>query len=200
MLAPKIARKMVDKSQKAVRQQRLSDAEAFLKSAVQEYPKYAEAWFDLAQVYEKQERAEEAYGIYHEAIQADRLYVKPYLRLAQLALARQQWREAVDMSEQVLTLDPITLIEGYYINALAHLNLSELEIAETRARRGQRLDFMNRCPQFYLILANILALRRDNAGSMRELRNYLKAAPNSSNAELVRSQLRKMEEQARAGG
>jgi len=110
MLAPKSARKMVDQSQKAIRKQRLSVAEAFLKSAVQEYPKYAEAWFELGQVYERQERVEEAYGIYNEAIRADRLYVKQYLRLAELASDRQQWREAVDMSEQALTLDPITLV------------------------------------------------------------------------------------------
>jgi hypothetical protein len=200
MLAPKSARKMVDQSLKAVRKNRLSDAEAFLKSAVQEYPQYAEAWFELGLIYERQDRVEEAYGRYYEAIQADKLYVKPYLRLAELAAVRHQWREAVDMSEQVLTLDPVTSLDGYYVNALAHLNLSELEIAETRARRGQRLDFSKRYPQFHLILADILALRRDTAGSIRELRTYLDVAPNSSNAANVRSQLRKMEEQAKAGG
>lgn len=197
MMAPKSARKLVDQSEKALRKNRFSDAEAFLKSAVKEYPKYSEAWFELGQLYERQERDKEAYDVYHQAIEADRLYVKPYLRLAQLALARQQWRDAADLSGEVLTLDPITLVGGYYVNAVAHLNLSELEIAETRARRGQRLDFSNRYPQLHLVLANILALRLDTAGSIKELRNYLRAAPDAPNTPLIRSQIRKMEEQSK---
>jgi tetratricopeptide (TPR) repeat protein len=198
LLAPKAAKKSLEQGQKAVSKQRFSEAEAHFKSAIQEYPKYAEAWFDLGLIYEHQERPDKANEAYSEAVKADKLYVRPYVRQAYLAYARQNWREAADLAEKALALDPVTLVESYFVSALSNLNIGELDLAEKRAREGQRMDFSKRFPQFYLILANVFMLRQDTAGSARELRSYLRFAPNASNANLVRSRLQKLEDQGKA--
>jgi hypothetical protein len=80
---------------------------------------------------------------------------------------------------------------------VANLNIGELDLAEKRARQGQRMDFSKRFPQFYLVLANVFIMRQDLAGSARELRSYLKFAPNASNAGLVRSRMEKLEAQSK---
>jgi tetratricopeptide (TPR) repeat protein len=197
LLAPKAAKKSLEQGQKAATKERFSEAEERFKSAIQEYPKYAEAWFDLGLIYEHQERLDKAHEAYSEAVKADQLYVRPYLRLAYLATARQNWREAADLTEKAIALDPVTLVDSYFVSALAHLNIGELDLAEKRAREGQRMDFSKRFPQFYLVLANIFMLRQDSAGSARELRSYLKIVPNAPNANLVRSRLKKLEEQGK---
>jgi tetratricopeptide (TPR) repeat protein len=197
LLAPKAAKKSLERGQKAVSKDRFSEAEEHFRSAIQEYPKYAEAWFDLGLIYERQERLDKANEAYSEAVKADELYVRPYIRLAYLAYDRKNWQEAADLTEKALALDPVTLVESYFVSALAHLNIGELDLAEKRARQGQRMDFSKRFPQFYLILANVFILRQDASGSVRELRSYLKAAPNASNASLVRSRLQKLEDQGK---
>jgi len=195
LLAPKSAKKAVEQGRKAVQKEKFAEAEELFKSAIRTYPKYAEAWFDLGLIYEHQEHAEEATNAYREAIRSDELFLKPYIRLAQYASAHQDWRAAADLTEKVISLDPVTRIEAYLICSLAHFNLSELDLSEKRAREGQRMDFSKQFPQFYLILANVFAIRQDSAGSARELRSYLKSAPNASNASLVRSRLQKLEEE-----
>jgi tetratricopeptide (TPR) repeat protein len=197
LLAPKAAKKFLEQGQKAVRKKKLSEAEENYKSAIQAYPKYAEAWFALGLIYESQERMDQASEAYREAVKADALYVRPYLRLAHLAYQQKNWREAADMTEKVLSLDPVTLVESYFISALANYNIGELDLAEKRAEQGQRMDFSKSLPQFHLILANVFIMRQDSAGSVRELRSYLKAAPNASNAGLVRSHLEKLEAQSK---
>jgi tetratricopeptide (TPR) repeat protein len=197
LMAPKSAKKSVNQAQKAVRKKNLPVAETLLKAAVGEYPKYAEAWFTLGQVYEDLNRKQDAQESYRKSIVADKAYVNPYMRLAYMALKEQQWKESSNLSRSVLALDPVTLPEAYYINALANLNLSELDLAEESARHGQRLDMTNQFPQFHLILANVFAHRDDTANSIRELKTYLRMAPNSSNAGLVRSRLQELEAQAK---
>lgn len=197
LMAPKSARKSASQARKAVHKKNLPEAETLLKAAVHEYPKYAEAWLALGQVYEDQNRKLDAQEAYRQAVVADKAYVKPYMQLAYMALKEKQWKESLDLSRSVLALDPVTLPEAYYINALANLNLSELDLAEESARHGQRLDMMNQFPQFHLILANVFANRDDTANSIRELKTYLRVAPNSSNAGLVRSRLRELEAQAK---
>jgi lipopolysaccharide biosynthesis regulator YciM len=194
LLVPKSAKKSVENARKAVQRQKGADAEGLFKSAIQEYPKYAEAWFDLGSLYEDQGRIVEARDAYREAVHADALYLKPYIRLGQLALAGRNWREASDLVDKALELDSINLVEAYLVSALAHFNLSEFDLSEKRARLGQRMDFSHRYPQLYLVLANISAVRKDYDGCVRELKSYLKSAPNAPDASFIRARVQQLEE------
>lgn len=196
LLVPKSARKSAENARKAAQKQNPAQAEALFKSAIQEYPKFAEAWFDLGSLYETRGRTDEALDAYREAMKADALYLKPYIRLAQLAAAGQNWREASDLVDKALELDSFNIVEAYLVSALAHYNLSELELSEKRARQGLRMDVSHRFPQLSLILANICAVRKDYDGYVHELKNYLKLAPHAPDASLVRARVQKLEEDA----
>ena len=189
LLAPKEAKKSVEKGKKAFQKKKYEESESLLKSAIAAYPNYAEAWFQLGQLYQYQQRNEEARKAFAKAKETDPLYVSPYVWLGLLASREKKWQEAADFTEQALALDPITFPEVYYVNALANYNLRNLDLAEKRARQEQRLDGAHQFPRVHLILANIMSARNDTGGSIEEMRSYLKYAPNAEDAALVRSRL-----------
>jgi hypothetical protein len=197
LMAPKAARNSLEQAQRALQNKRFDDAERFLRSAVREYPRYPEALFLLGEVCERSNRAEEARGLYYSAIKADPMNANPYLRLAKLAAMGKRWREAADLSEELLKLDPVALLDCYFINALAHLNLNELDLADRRAAEAQRMDFSNQFPQFCLIRASVFAQRQDSAAAVRELQQYLQIAPHASNAMAVRAHIHELEQPPR---
>jgi tetratricopeptide (TPR) repeat protein len=189
MLAPKEARKAVERATKALKKEKYNEAQALLKSAIGIYAENAEAWYMLGETYYLQNRNREARDSYTKAIAVDKIFVRPYLRLARFAMTDGDWKSGVDLTDEALRLDPIAFPEAYYLNALANFNAENLEAAERSARKGQRLDFDHQYPQMHLILANILSIKQDAAGSMEEMRKYLKAAPKAEDAILVRARL-----------
>jgi len=197
MLAPKGARKSMEKALKAFEKEKFDEAEDLLKSAINDYPDYGEAWFNLGQVFHKQGRKQEARDAYVRSMETDKLFVRPYIGLGWLSLSERKWQEAVDFTEQALALDPITFPEVYYMSALANLQLNRLDMAEKRARQEQRLDPKHQIPQTYLILATVLARKNDTEGTIAELQDYLKYAPNAEDAAEIRSLLKKNEQLAK---
>jgi tetratricopeptide (TPR) repeat protein len=177
LLAPKSAKKAMDKAKEALRKDRINDSEKYLKSAIAIYPKYGEAWFHLGRLYQTQNRFKEARDAYAKAIEIDTLYVQPYIWLGWLSAAEQKWQETADISERALALDPATFPEAYYLNALAAFNLKDPVVAEKRARQAEQLDSENRYPKVHLILASILSSRNDIVGLIEELRKYVKYSP-----------------------
>ena len=186
LMAPKDVRKSIERASKALKDSKFGEAEELLKASLEKYPKSAEAWFLLGQVYHLQERNEDAEESYGKAIDLDSFFVRPYIPLARLALAQKSWDEAAELTDKALNLDPVTFPEAYLLNALSHYYLEDLDAAERSARRGRRIDFANQYPQMHLILANILARKNDEPGSLQEMRLYLKAAPGAADAPLVR--------------
>jgi tetratricopeptide (TPR) repeat protein len=177
LLAPKAAKKAMEKAKVALRKDRLSDSEKYLKSAIALYPKYAEAWFQLGRLYQAQRRIKEARDSFTKAIESDNLYVNPYVWLGRISAAEQNWQDAADLTERALALDPVAFPEAYYLNALANFNLKRLVPAEKSARQAERLDSAHHFPKLHLVVASIFAGRNDIVGSIEELRKYLKYGP-----------------------
>jgi hypothetical protein len=200
LMAPKAAQKSFELSIAAIQKGKFDEAERSLRSAVNEYPRYPEASYLLGEICERSQRTDEARSLYYGAIKADPMFAKAYLRLAKLAVVEKRWQEAADLSEKLLKLDPVALVECYFVNSLAHLNLNDMSLAEERALEGRRIDFSNQFPQFDLILAQIYAVRKDSAGAVRELRQYLQIAPQAPNASAVRVHLHELEHSARMDG
>jgi tetratricopeptide (TPR) repeat protein len=199
LLAPKPARKLLERALKALQKNKFEEAEPLLNKAVQVYPKYAEAWLTLGGLQQKTKRYEEARSSYSRAVEADGLYVGPLVRLTQIAMMEKNWQQAADLSNQALDLDPVSFPEAYYMNALANFNLDRLEIAERRAIQEQRLDQEHRFPRVHLILADIFAKRNDWTESSRQLQTYLKVAPNAPDTDFIRTQLREREKLPKSG-
>ena len=199
LLAPKKAKKSLEKAVKAFDAGKLAESETETKSAIQLYPEYAEAWAHLGFLYRKQQRNEEAREALKRAIAADEKYVNPYVQLAWVESREQKWPEAAELTEKALALDPIHLTDAHFLSALANHNLRNLELAENRAKQTVRLDTGHLFPRVHLILASIAAGRDDHNGAIMEMRNYLQYAPEAPDAQSVREKLQEEERLAKSG-
>jgi len=189
LLAPKKAKKAFDRARKAVKKENFDEAEEALQSAIVAYPEYGEAWFELGQLYRQTQRPEQARDAYLKAVGFDEVFVQPYVGLSWILAMEKKWEETADLAEKVLELDPINFPEAYFLSALANHYLDNLDLAEKSARQLQRLDPEHQYPKVFLVLSNIYAKKSDELSSIKELRNYLRHAPDAEDADKVRSLL-----------
>ncbi len=199
MMAPKEAKKSVERADKAMKKNNPAEAEKHLRAAVESCPKYASAWFKLGLVYEQQRQVEGARDAFMKAIAADEKFVNPYFRLARLAGIERKWQEVADITDKALALDPLDFPEGYFFNALAYHAMNKLDIAERSARKAQRLDSLHRIPRVNLLLADILEKRQDWAGCKEQLQAYLNFSPTPADAEHVRMKLQRLDQLSKSG-
>jgi tetratricopeptide (TPR) repeat protein len=193
-LAPKDARKDYEKGLEAVRKNKPDEAQKEFEKAVELYPKYAAAWFELGKVNEQQNQEDAARKAYAKALTADSKYLNPYERLYLMAFKAEKWQELADTTDHVLRINPYDFPSSLYYNAVANLQLKNLDLAEQSARAAVKLDSAHRIPKTGYVLGLILAVKRDFAESARYLRGYLAAAPNAPDADQVRKQLGQVEQ------
>jgi tetratricopeptide (TPR) repeat protein len=189
MQAPKEAKKAYEKGVNALKKDKFDEAERELQKAVGLYPEYATAWQDLGYVYERKDKIEDARAAYEKALKADAKFVKPYIQLAGIYAREQKWQEVVDATDRVLRLNPFDYPGAYFYNAVANLNLQNLDAAEKSAREGLKQDELHRIPKLEHVLGVVLAQKNDLAGASEHMNAYLKFAPNAKDADFVRNQL-----------
>jgi tetratricopeptide (TPR) repeat protein len=189
LLAPKKARKALDRARKAVEKEKFDEAEEAFNSAVLAYPKYGEAWFELGQLYRQTQRDTDARDAYLKAIGCDEVFVQPYVGLSWISALEKKWEETADLANKVIELDPINFPEAHFLSALSNHYLDNLDLAEKSARQLQRIDPEHKYPKVFLVLSNIYAKKSDEMSSIEELRNYLRHAPDAEDAEAIRSLL-----------
>jgi tetratricopeptide (TPR) repeat protein len=188
-LAPKDAGKAYQRGLDALKKNKADDAEKEFEKAVDLYPKFAAAWFELGRVHERFAHMEEARYAYTQSIAADSKFVFPYERLYLLGFKESKWKEVADNSDRVQRLDPMDYPAAYYYNAIANLQLNNLEAAEKSARQSVTLDTKGANPQGMYVLGVILARKKDYTGAAENLRAYLKAAPDGKEAGDARKHL-----------
>jgi Flp pilus assembly protein TadD len=191
-LAPDPARKALEKGMEALKKKNPDDAQKELKKAVEIYPTYAVAWFQLGRVYESRSHWKEATDAYRKSIAADAKYLYPYERLYLVTSHLESWPEVRDVTASVIRLDPVDFPRAYYFSALANLNLNDMDAAEKSARQAVRLDLATN-PRAGYVLGVILARKQAFSEAADLLRGYLKAAPNSVEADTVKQQLAALE-------
>jgi Flp pilus assembly protein TadD len=191
-LAPAEARKSFEKGEAATKKRNFDEAQKDFKKAVDIYPKYAVAWLYLGRTYELRRRFKEAMDAYRQSIAADDKYLYPYERLYILTANGQAWPEVLEITGKVIHLDPVDFPRAYYFNAIANLQVNELEKAEKSAREAVRLDLAGN-PRAGYVLGVILARNQKFAESAQLLRAYLQAVPVSPDTEQVKQQLAVLE-------
>lgn len=194
--APKDAKKAYEKGREALKKKKLADAQKELQKAVTAYPKYAAAWYELGRAHEAQNNAEEARKCYASSLEADGKFLYPYMQMAGLAARDRKWQEVADTTDRLIRLDPVDFPQAFFYNSVANYNLGKIEAAEKSAREAQKLDTAHRFPKVNHLLGIILADRRDYGAAAEQMRNYLKFAPNATDAATVRGQLSELEKLA----
>lgn len=197
-VAPKDARKAFESGLAAANKGKTDEAQKNFKRAVEIYPKYAQAWLELGKADEAKSQVEEARRAYAQALAADPSYIYPYERLYLLALHQADWQGLAENTDRVLRLNPYDFPGAYYYNAVAYLQLKKNDLAEKSALQALALDPQHHNPRIHYILGLILANRRDFADAAQNLKVFLAASPNASDAPTIRKQLAEIERSARA--
>ena len=196
LAAPKGARKSLQKGLDLEKKRKIAEAQASLQEAVDAYPRFAEGWFELGRVQAVQGQFDAARESFDHAIQSDSGYVPPYIEISMLELRAQKWQELADITDKAVRLDPFGFPQEFFFNAVANYNLHRVDAAEQSARRAEKLDTRHQIPQVSHLLGTILADRHDFAAAAAEMRDYLKFAPQATDAAAVRSQLDELEKAA----
>lgn len=176
-LAPKEAQKSYEKGLDAIRRHLPDLAQKEFARAAGIFPRFAAAWFELGKVFEQRGHRGEARNAYAQAIAADDDFLNPFERLYLMDTRESRWQEAADASSRVLHRDPYEFPSAYYINALANLQLQNLDAAERSAREAGRLHGDTREPRANYILGLVLARQGHLAEAADCLRMFLSAAP-----------------------
>lgn len=191
--APKDAKKAYDKGHKAIANNKLPEAQLDLEKAVQLYPQYAAAWLDLGWLCSQRGQLDKAQEAFTQARTADGMFVPAFVGLASVSVRQSKWQEAAEMSARATQLDGVDYPAAFFYNSLANYRLGNLAEAERSARKAETLGAQHAFPQLNLLLGTMLAQRGEYADAADQLRAYLKAVPNASNADKVRQQLAEVE-------
>jgi len=192
--APKNAKKAYENGRKELAKQKWANAQTQLQKAVEMYPEYAAAWYELGRSLEQQNKAAEAREAYQKAVAADAKFVNPYIQLAGLAGRENKWPEVADTTGRIIKLNPFDFPVAYFYNAVAHLNLQNLDAAEKSAQEAVKLDTQHRFPKASHLLGIILAQKGDFSGATKHLQGYLSLlAPNAEETNLVKKQIAEVE-------
>ncbi len=192
-LAPKDAKKEVEKGFSALKKDKLDEARKEFQKAIDVYPKFATAWVELGKIQERQNDFEAARQSYAKALEADNKLVTPYLAMASMAAREQKWQEVSQQTELVLRLNPVDFPQAYLLNSMSNYYLKNMDAAEKSAREGLHHDAEHRYPKMNEVLGVVLANKRDYAGAAEQLRQYLHYASDSSDADLARRELADIE-------
>jgi tetratricopeptide (TPR) repeat protein len=189
LMAPKEAKKALEKARNALKKNKLPDALKELEIAVAAHPKFAEAWYELGRVQSMQNNLEAAKASYQKSLDSDDKFVRPYLGLAQMEAQQQRWVEVKQLTEKVIKLNRYDFPVAFFYGAVANYNLRDNDEAEKLCRSGIEADQYHSLPKMSHLLGMILAGKQDYKGASEHLSAYVKFAPKATDIETVKQQL-----------
>jgi len=160
----------------------------FEKAAALE-PAYFAAWIAIGAADEASEEWAHAEAAYRKALEVNASTPEPYLRIARLAARNDNWRLAADYSEAAIGLSPQELVEGYSLCALANFKLGRMDVAESSAGAGLRIDAANDYPVLWLVAALADAERKRYSEAASKLERYLALVPKAEAIPEVKQEL-----------
>ena len=186
-LAPKDAKKAYDKGKEALAKNKPDEAEKQLSKAVELYPKYATAWYELGRAHMAQQKLDVARTDFQHALDADSKFVSPYESLAQMAASENKWQDVADITDRVLRMNPVDFPQSYYYNAVANLNLRNLDAAEKSANELIKRDLGKVNPKVYHIMGLIHAQKGQWSDAATNLHKYIDEAKPGSGVDVAKS-------------
>ena len=188
-MAPKDAQKAYEKGREKASKEKWDEASQLIAKAVEIYPRYAVAWNDLGRVQLRQNNPTQARHSFEQSVIADPKYVNPYRSLAELDTREQLWQPLIDVTNQLLALNPVSFPDAWMRNALAHYYLRNFASAEKSARQGLKVDDQHQLPRLELLLGVVLAQERNYTEAATHIQNFLKVATQPAEIEEAQKQL-----------
>ena len=191
--APDAARKAFEKGLKEESKNKLDEAQKLFEKAVGIYDRYAVAWFELGRVQVQKNDEAGARHSFAQSLAADSRYVNPYRILAQMAAKEKQWPAVVEQTSKILELNPVSFPDAWFLNALGHLFLQDLDGAEKSARQGLRLDEQHHFPKFEYLLGMVLADKHNYTEAADHMRRYIALSTAPPDIEAGKKELAQIE-------
>jgi tetratricopeptide (TPR) repeat protein len=204
-LAPPAAKKAFEKGLEQGKKNKWEDAEKSFAKAVQIYPRYATAWYQLGRLQLRNQlsspspsqpptpSAQSAKHSFEQSIAADPKYVDPYEGLAQLAMAAHEWPDVIEITNKLVSLNPVNFPDAYYDNAIANYNLKNFDDAEKSALLGVRVDDAHQIPKLQYLLAMILLRKQNYQGAAEHMQQFLSLAKGRDDIELGKKGMAEIE-------
>ena len=194
-IAPKKARKELERGVRASEARKLPEARAHFEKAVRIYPCYARAQVDLALTLMQERDSPQAEAPLKKAMECDPDFVQPYLHLGRLFNAEQRYLESREVLAEGLRRAPGSW-QLYYHLGQADEGLKDYPLAEQDLLRA--LSFG---PGVSAVVHKKLAdvYLRENAynKAYAEMRAYLQADPDGPYAARIRAVMRELESAGR---
>jgi tetratricopeptide (TPR) repeat protein len=192
--APPKAKKEYDKGREQAKKQKWDGALENFQKAVELYPRFAVAWFEMGQVQLQKNDIPGAQHSFRQSLDADSKFINPYQSLAQISFRQAQWQDVIDVTSELLKLNPVSFPQSWMFNAAANYYLQRYDAAELSAHRGLEVDTGHRVPKLEHLFGLLLAQKHDYVGAVEHIKSYLRFAPNAADAETVRRQLQEFEQ------
>ncbi len=177
----------------AFKGKRWLEAENHLRKAIEAYPDYSAAWVVLGQVLVSENKDNEGERACAKAAEVDPGYTASYLCLAEFAANASNWTEVAKLAAHALAIDPIGNPYALYYAADAGYHQNQLSQAEMHAQAAVKLDEWHHLPELHLLLAQIYKAAGNVVGETAQLKEFLKVAVNSKDAEQARITLASLE-------
>jgi tetratricopeptide (TPR) repeat protein len=187
--APKAAVSAFEKGTRDAARRKWEPARQHLEKAVRLYPRYAAAWSALGKVHSEAHRLEAARTAWRTAVSVDAKFIDPYFGLAELAMHERKWVEMAELTGALVKLNPYDFPGAWAYDAMARLNLNQLDAAEKSAREGLRIDALGLVPKNEHLLGVVRMRKGDYQGALAHLRRYLEMAPEAADAAFVEKQI-----------
>src|SRR5579863_1816107 len=202
-LAPPAAKKAFEKGLEQEKKNKWGDAEKSFEKAVQIYPRYATAWYQLGRVQlhnqlsgpspAQNPSVQSAKHSFEQSIAADSKYVDPYHGLAQIAMQVQEWPNVIEVTNQLVSLNPVNFPDAYYDNAVANYNLKNFDDAEKSALLGISVDDAHKIPKLQYLLAMIQLRKQNYQGAGEHMQQFLTLAKERDDIELGKKGMAEIE-------
>src|SRR5205085_2991913 len=173
--APKEAKKAFERGLALEKKGKNVEAEQEFQKAIALYPQHAAAWDQIGVLQLKQDKFDDARASMNKALDADPKFVEPYVHLAFISARQQNWKDAAQYSDKALALDPLDYPQAFFFNAVANLNLGQLEAAEKSAKKAKMHDPQHTMPQLDRLIGSILMAKKDYSGAITTLKAYVDA-------------------------
>jgi tetratricopeptide (TPR) repeat protein len=174
-VAPKDARKLYEKAQKALSRHQASRAKTFLEKAVAQYPCYARARTDLALVYFESEDYPATESMLRKAVECDPDFVPSYGLLAMLFNRQNRYAESEKVLQEGLRRAPS---DGYLHELLGTAFYMEGRDALAESELLRALSFHSKDPgECHARLAAVYLRSKDYQRAYEQMRAYLQIEP-----------------------
>ena len=201
-LAPPAARKAFEKGLQQEKKNKWDDAEKSFEKAVQIYPRYATAWYQLGRLQLRNQLSNPS----HQAHLRNRPSIRSNNRSPQIPSTSiltkgwrsspcmaQEWPNVIEITNKLVSLNPVNFPDAYYDNAVANYNLKNFDDAEKTALLGIRVDDAHQIPKLQYLLAMIQLRKQNYQGAAEHMQQFLSLAKERDDIELGKKGMAEIE-------